>query len=162
MPATRYLRRGVTRFYFVPTIAASTKIPTAAEVAAGTRLDEQLHEVNGFAFANESIDAPNFKDRFTPQAPGEDVAEDSSMGLYQLKGGTDTIRAALPKDTAGYIVIFSEGVAGATPAIADKADTWPVIVASSTKQYTADNELARYMVNFSVTDTPAFDGALIA
>lgn len=158
----RYMSRGITRFYFVPTIAASTLIPTVAEVAAGTRMDEQLNEVNGFSFANQPIDTPNFKDRFTPQITGEDTADNSSLGLYRLKGETDTIRAALAKDTTGFVVIFYQGLVGASVAITDKEDTWPVVISSNAKTYTADNEAAKYMVTFSITQVPAFDLALVA
>jgi hypothetical protein len=158
----RYMDRGVTRFYFVPDIASATLAPTVAEVTAGDRLDEQLNEVNGFTFASNPIDTPNFKDRFTPQISGEDVAEDSSLLLYRLKGEVDTIRAALAKDTEGFIVVFYEGTAGASPAAADKVDVWPVVVSSNAKQYTADNEAAKYNVVFSITSVPGFDLAVLA
>lgn len=158
----RYMSRGVTRFYWVLTIASSTLAPTVAEAGAGVRLDAELNEVNGFSFANSPIDTPNFKNRFTPQIAGEDVADDSSLGLYRLKGETDTIRAALAKDTNGFVCIYYQGVAGAAPAAAEKLDVWPAIVASNSKTYTADNEAAKYMVNFSITDVPAFDLATLA
>lgn len=158
----RYMSRGVTRFYWVLTIASATLAPTVAEAGAGVRLDAELNEVNGFSFANQPIDTPNFKDRFTPQIAGEDVADDSSLGLYRLKGETDTIRLALAKDTEGFVVIFYQGLAAASIAAADKVDVWPAIVASNSKTYTADNEAAKYMVNFSITDIPAFDLSVLA
>lgn len=158
----RYMSRGVTRFYFVPTIAAASLIPTVAEVASGVRLDEQLNEVNGFSFASNPIDTPNFKDRFTPQIAGEDVAEDSSMMLYRLRNETDTTRASLAKDTAGFMCVFYDGVAGAAPAVGDDLDIWPCTVSSNAKTYTADNEAARYNVVYSITAVPAFDKSLAA
>lgn len=158
----RYMSRGITRFYFLLDIVSTTLVPTVAEVGAGTRLDEQLNEVNGFTFANNPIDTPNFKNRFTPQITGEDTAEDSSLGLYRLRLETDTIRLAMAKDTEGFVVIFFEGTAGANPAIADKVDTWPVVISSNAKTYTADNEAAKYMVTFSVTAVPGFDLAIAA
>ena len=158
----RYMSRGVTRFYWVLTIASGTLAPAVAEAGAGVRLDAELNEVNGFSFANQPIDTPNFKDRFTPQIAGEDVADDSSLGLYRLKGETDTIRAALAKDVEGFVVVFYQGLAGSVIAAADKVDVWPSIVASNSKTYTADNEAAKYMVNFSITDIPAFDLSVLA
>lgn len=158
----RYMSRGITRFYFIPDIVSATLAPTVAEVAAGVRLDEQLNEVNGFTFSNSPIDTPNFKDRFTPQITGEDVAEDSSLGLYRLRLEVDTIRAALAKDTEGFVVIFYEGTVGAAPAAADMVDVWPSIISSNAKTYTADNEAARYMTTFSITAVPAFDLAVLA
>lgn len=154
---SRYMSRGITRFYWVPTIANANLVPTVTEINAGTRLDEQLNEVNGFTFANEPIDTPNFKDRYTPQITGEDAAEDSSMTFYRLRTVTDTIRAALAKDAVGNVVIFYEGPVGANPAAGDKVEVWPAVVSSQAKQYTADNEAAKYMVAFSITKVPAID-----
>lgn len=158
----RFLRKGTTRFYWVPTIAAATKIPTAAEVTAGTRLDEQLHGVNGFSYETQFIDAPNFLSSITPKELGEDQLADSTLSFYELKSGTDTIRAVFVKGTTGFIVIFYAGTAGATPAAADKADVWPVTVGSRTRAYSAGNELAAYNVRFAVTSAPAEEIAISA
>lgn len=162
MPAARFMRRGITKFWFVPTITAGTHIPTAAEVNAGVNVTLQVSEVNGFNFANSPITTPNMNDRFTPQITGEDTAADSNLTLYQLRGGTDTVYAALPKDTAGYMVIFYNGIAGATPAAADKCDVWPATISSRSKMYSAGNEAATYQVVFSITDPPAEDASVAA
>lgn len=156
----RFMRKGTTRFYLVPTIAAATKIPTAAEVGAGTRLDAQLNTINGFNFASQFIDAPNMAESLTPKELGEDQLADSSLQFYELKGGADTINAAFVKGTASFVVIFYAGIAGATPAAADKADVWPVTVGSKQRLYSAGNELAQYLVTFAVTSTPATDIAI--
>lgn len=160
--AQRYMQKGITRFYWVPAIAATTLIPTVAEVTAGTRVDAQLHTIDGFSYESQFIDAPNMAERFTPKELGEDQAADSTLGFYLLKGGTDTIRAVFVRGTAGFMVIFYEGIAGATPAAADKADVWPVTVGSKSKIYSSGNELSRYNVRFAVTATPAEEVAIAA
>ena len=158
----RFMRAGTTRFYFVPTIAATTTlIPTVAEVTAGTRIDAQIATVNGFSFANQPIKTPDMASTFESSIPGKDAADDSSLEMYQVKG-TDSIRTALAKGTAGYMVIFFDGIAGSTPAIADKVDTFPCQVASNAKMYTADNEAAKYRVVFTITDPPKTDLAIAA
>lgn len=157
MPVSRYMRKGITRFYWVPSIASASLIPTAAEVNAGTRLDPQLSEVTGFNFENQPFEAPDMSTAFVPQISGEDKVTESSIDFYQLRGGVDTIRAAQAKGNQGNVVIFSEGIAGATPAAADKCDVWPAIVASRSKMYSTGNEAAKYKVKYTLTAQPAED-----
>ncbi len=155
----RFMRKGKTRFYYAPTIASAALVPTTAEITAGTRLDVELNEVNGFTFANSPIQVPDMSTSFVPNIPGEDSVEDSNLTFYE-QDTTNTIMTTLAKGVVGYIVIFYKGIAGAAPAAADKCDVWPIQVASSARQYTADNEAAKYQVVFAPTAVPGFDKAL--
>lgn len=148
----RFMRKGKSRLYWVLTIAA-LPTTTAAEVNAGTRIDAQLAEINGFSFANTPIDTPDMATAFVSKIPGEDTVGDSNMTFYE-DTTTNPISTALAKGTVGYVVIFYAGIAGATPAAADKAEVWPVIVASNAKQYTTGNEAAKYQVVFTNTAGP--------
>lgn len=154
----RFMRKGTTKVYFVPTIA-SLAAPTAIEIGAGTPLHPELAEINGFNFENSPIDTPDMAITLVTKIPGEDTLEDSSMGFYEVKTGTDTIKAALVKGTVGYVVIFPRGIAGASPAAADKCESWPVIIASNSRKYTVGNEAATYMVKYANTGAPV-DGTL--
>jgi hypothetical protein len=160
MAVARFMRKGKAKFYFVPTIVTKAT-PTVAEMTAGTNLSPQVAAVTGFEFANSPIQVPDFANTFTSQIAGEDTAADSNMEFYELTGGTDTVHDALPKGTAGYIVIFYAGTAGASPANADKCEVWPVVVSSNARMYTADNEAAKYRVNYSITDTPVLSASVI-
>ena len=155
----RFMRKGRTKIYFVPTIA-SLAAPTALEVAAGTVLHTELAEINGFGFANSPIDTPDMGKALVTKIMGEDTLEDSSMGFYEVQTGTDTIKVALAKGTAGYIVIFPRGIAGATPAAADKSESWPVTVSSNSRKYSTGNEAATFNVSFANTDAPV-EGTLV-
>ena len=84
----RFMQKGTTKWWFVPTIASATLVPTAAEVNAGTREDTELAEVNGFAFANSPIATPDMANTFTSNIPGEDTAETSSLTFYEHKAPT--------------------------------------------------------------------------
>lgn len=148
----RFMRKGITKVYFVPTIATPTA-PTAAEITAGTSLTGQIAEINGFTFTNSPIDVPDMSSAFVKKIPGEDSVEDSNMSFYEDKT-SNPIRTALAKGTVGYIVIFPAGTAAANPAVADKAEVWGCIIASSSRQYTAGNEAAQYRVVFTLTDPP--------
>ncbi len=154
MPASRFMRKGTTKVFFVPTLASYPASATAAAVNAGTNLTPQVMEMNGFSFSNSPISTPDMDSRFVTQVTGEDTAEASNLVMYEIKGATDTLRAALPKDAVGYIVIFPVGIAGATPAAADKAEIWPVVVSSNVRRYTAGNEAAAYQVNFAISSAP--------
>lgn len=159
---TRFMQKGLTRFYLVPTIAnQTTLLPTVAEVAAGTRIDTQLAEVSGFSFANETIETPDMSSTFDKSIPGGDKADASSLTNYELKT-SDTIKTALAKGTNAYIVIFPYGTAGATPAIADKCDVWPVTIASRVRAYSAGNEASKYTASFAMTAEPKFELTLAA
>lgn len=156
---SRFMRKGKSRFYWVPTIVSALYVPTAAEVTAGSRLDASISDISGFTFGNNPINVPDMSKAFVGQINGEDASEDSSLTFYE-DDTTNTIRTLLAKGTNGFVVIFKSGTAGANPAAADKADVWPVIVASNAPQYTADNEAAKFLVKFSNKDAPASDVAL--
>jgi len=155
----RFMRKGTTKIFFVPTIASKTA-PTAAEVTAGTNLTGQIAEMSGFTFSNSPIQTPDMSTKFVSQIPGEDSTEDSSITFYEDKS-SNPIRTALAKDTNGYIVIFSGGTAGANPAAADKCEVWPVTVSSNARRFSAGNEAAQYEVRFATTAEPA-DNATVA
>lgn len=148
----RFMRKGITKVYFCPTIATPTA-PTTAEITAGTALTGQVAELNGFTFSNAPIDVPDLSSAFVKKIPGEDTVEDSSIVFYEDKT-TNPISTALAKGTVGFVVIFYAGTAGSNPAAADKCEVWGCIIASNSRRYTAGNEAAQYEVVFTLTDPP--------
>lgn len=149
----RFMRKGTTRFYWVPTIVAPLTSPSVAEISAGTRLDPEISDISGFEYTNSPIDTPDMASAFVSKIPGEDTVADSSINFYELDDA-NPIRTVLTKGAAGFVVIFPTGTVGATPATADKCEVWPAIVASSSRQYSAGNEAAKYGVVFTLTDPP--------
>lgn len=156
-----FFRRGITKVYWVPTIAAATKIPTAAEVGAGTDLSPKVNNMEGFTYENQPIEAENLAESFTPTIPGPDTVERSTLTFLEDKT-SNPFRTTLAKGTAGFIVIFFGGLAGASPAAADKADVWPCIVTGRPRVYEMGAAPARYRVGFTPTATPAEDIAVSA
>lgn len=148
----RFMRKGITKVYFIPAIA-STSAPTTAEVTAGTDLTPQLAEINGFSFSNSPIDTPDMASAFVSKIPGEDTVDNSDMTFYE-DDASNPIKTALAKGTTGFVGIYYQGIAGSTPATADKLDVWPCTVASNSRMYTADNEAAKFQVVFTLTDPP--------
>jgi hypothetical protein len=145
----RFMRKGKSKIFWVLTIA-NLSAPTAAEVNAGTRIDTELAEINGFTFANSPIDVPDMSTAFVSKIPGEDTVTDSNMTFYE-QSTTNPISTALAKGATGNVVIFYNGTAGALPAAADKCEVWPAIVASNARMYTVANEAAKYQVVFTNT-----------
>lgn len=148
----RFFRKGITRFYWVP-IIANPAAPTVAEVGAGIRMDGEMASISGFRFSNSPIGTPDFESTFQSQIPGEDSADNSSITIYERKTATP-LRVTLAKDTDGFVVIFPTGIAGSTPAAADKAEVWPVRVGGNNREYSSGADPARIIVDFSVTDKP--------
>lgn len=155
----RFMRKGVTKVYWAVTLA-SPSAPTVANMVAAVVLHTQLSELNGFNFTNTPIDTPDMASAFVSKIPGEDTVGDSSMVFYE-DTLTNPIKTALAKNTVGFVVLFPTGLAGSTPAIADKTDVWPAIVASNSRRYSAGNESALYEVVFTCT-APNVEGAVVA
>lgn len=154
----RFLRRGVSKVFFVPTIA-TTSAPTAAEVNAGTNLTATIADIAGFSYTNQAIAVPDWGDNFDSKISGIDQAADSTLHIYE-KRTTNTGRTTLAKGTAGYLVILFAGTAGATPAAADKCDIWPIISAGTPRDYSG-TEGAKWHVALIPTARPTEDVALV-
>jgi hypothetical protein len=157
---SRFMRKGRTKVWFVPTIVAPVTTASIAEVAAGEALAPELAEINGFTFANSPIQTPDMEHSYTSQIGGEDTAADSSMVFYE-DSVANPIKDALAKDTAGYVLMFPAGLAGSTPTTGDDYEAWPVVVTSNARTYTVGNEAAQYTVSFSVTGPPV-EGSVAA
>lgn len=163
MPNTAFFRPGVTKCFFVPTIAASTLIPTAAEVNAGSNLGGTaavplLADVSGFSFKNAPIEVSTWVDNFKGKVPGWDVLDDSEL-IFNDYTTTNTLRTTLAKNVSGNIVWFPAGTAGATPAAADKCDVFPGISTGPAKLYSS-SENARWRTTWAGTARPVQDVAL--
>jgi len=149
----RFMRKGTTKVYFVPTIAAPGA-PTVIEITAGQNLTPQIAAISGFTFKNSPIDTPDMATTFVSKIPGEDAADDSTITFYEDKTAS-TLETGLAKGLVGYVVFFRKGTAAAAPAVADKCQIWPVIIASNAPMYTVDNTAAQFEVSFACTAPPS-------
>lgn len=157
---SKYFRRGTTKIYFAPDIA-DIDAPTEAEMAAATELSCLLSDLSGFSFKNNPINVPDFCSTFVKNIPGEDTVDASSMTFYE-DNVSNPIRTLLAKGTEGYIVFFPYGVTGGAPSAGDECEVWVVSVASSTREWNAGNEAAKYMVEFTAIDVPDQDAEVVA
>lgn len=143
----RYTRKGKSKLAFVPTIAVLTA-PTLAEITAGTPLTPQMAEMSGFQFKNSIIKTPDLNTTFVSQIPGEDEADDSSITFYDDDTAT-TIRTALAKGAAGFLVLMPYGQTAAK-----RCEVWPATSTGFNDEWTVANEAARAMSQFSITAPP--------
>ncbi|MFB7312984.1 hypothetical protein [Streptomyces sp. NPDC056192] len=153
----RFNRKGVTRILFVETIASPTYMPTLVEITGATDYTKQITAIDGFSIENQEIETPDMDSTFVSKIPGDDSAADSSLTFWE-DDVTDTIETDLAKGTEGFILIARKGKAASAKGL----DVYPVRVASNSATVTADNEGAKLMVKFSITDRPLLNATVPA
>lgn len=155
--SNRFMRRGVTKFFFLDTITAKTFIPIRAELTSGTDLSPTISDVEGFALENTPIDTPDMASEFTSNIAGEDKADNSSLTFYEDKVDS-TLETLLSKGVEGFVVILRKGdVVGSK-----SMDIFPVRVGARSATYTTATEPAKFKVSFNITAKPVQDAAVPA
>jgi len=153
----RFIRRGVSKFYFVPVVADLAVGPTRIELEAGEDLTKALADLSGWMLENASAATPDMGSTFESSIPGLDSAADSSMTFYEPEEtpevGDVDVDILLPKGVVGNITILRRGDKPGSPSM----DTFPIRVGSKGPEYSAGNDPARTLVNFAVTDEPSLD-----
>lgn len=146
--ATRYWRVGVSKFHFLPTVAATTLIPTRAEITAGTDITPEVADVSGFGVKGSTIKTPDASTSFTPVIAGRVEPEESMITLYANKGGTE-VRTLFPRGQAGYIYIMDGG-----DVPTKNSRMFPVVVSSISEPIDLGDTAAVIVVTFAITRTP--------
>lgn len=154
---SRYMRRGISKARFAPTIA-NKSAPTTAEINAGIDLTGQMADISGFMFANSPIPTPDLATSFTTQIGGEDTADSSSFTFYE-DDTSNPIRTSQAKGVHGYILLFPK-LAGASPATGDKCEVWPVVITGNNRQWSLGNDPARYVVSYAIEGVPVQDATV--
>ncbi|MFB6643164.1 hypothetical protein ACFCYF_38740 [Streptomyces chartreusis] len=154
MPQQRFIRRGVTRIFWLKQVRAENKTPTRVELSApnATELTEAISDVEGWSLSNEAIETPDMATTFTSSIPGEDKAESSSFTFYEDKV-SNAIEQLLPKGAVGWVAILRKGDVPGDASM----DVFPVQVASRAPQYSTGNEAAKFQVTYTITAPPALD-----
>ncbi|MCZ4098301.1 phage tail tube protein [Streptomyces sp. H39-C1] len=155
----RFMRRGITKFFFLKTIAAPTNIPIRPELALAnaTELSGAISEIEGWALENSPIDTPDMGSTFATTIPGEDKADNSSFTFYEDQV-SDTIEQLLSKGTIGFVVILRKGDVPASRSM----DIFPVRVGSRSASYSASSEPAKFKCSFGITAVPTLDAPVPA
>ncbi|MFE7129333.1 hypothetical protein ACFVIM_00540 [Streptomyces sp. NPDC057638] len=153
----RFMRRGVTKFFFLPKVTATPPVPSRTELTTATELSEAISDIEGWALENAAIDTPDMGSKFTTSIDGEDKADSSSFTFYEDQVD-DSLERLLSKGVEGFVVILRKGdIPGGK-----SMDTFPVRVGSRSASYTAAAEPAKFKVSFVITDQPVLDSPVPA
>jgi hypothetical protein len=145
--AQRFFRRGVSKVFFVPTVA-DLDSPSRPEITAGVNLSSQISDISGFSIENSPITTPDLESTFDSQIDGPDAAADSRLTFYDLSDDDD-IRVALAKGENGYIVLMPYG-----DVATKRAEVWPVRSTGYNDQWDLGAVAATAIVGFAITDEP--------
>lgn len=144
-----FYQAGVTKIYICPAIAAIAT-PSRAELNAGLDVSRQVAEIEGWKVVSETMPRPDMSTRFTGKVGAAISADDSSLTFYASRPGVD-YRPTLVRGYVGFVVFLDGGdVTGY------RMDVFPVEITSTPKQR-GQGELARTMVQFSISSEPAED-----
>lgn len=155
---------GEGRVDFVPTIA-DPSAPTVAELAAGTPLTGQLtgDGIPNIPLEGSTIDISDGASKFNKTAPGTFGGQQIEMMLYRdSETGSETAYTALPRDTAGFIVIRRYGGSTTAFAAADVVEVAQGTVITRENQKPARNEPEKYRVQFTIEAEPQQDAVVVA
>lgn len=120
--STRYFDVATTKIYYLPAIAATTLVPTRAEMNAGTNLTPEVIDLVGWVVDVEYFDTQNLNTTFRTKAPGNKFCADSSLLLYTSRTGLD-VRTVLIPGAIGAIMFLDGGDVGG-----NRAEVYPVTV----------------------------------
>lgn len=150
--SARFIRRGVSRFLFSPTIANINAV-ARSEITSAEDLTDLIADVAGWALSNNSVATPDMGSTFDASIPGTDSVGDSSFTFYEDLD-EETIEDLLPKGTEGFVLILRKGDKPGTNSL----DCFPVRVAVKSNEFSAGNDPARFTVTFNITSKPGIDG----
>ncbi|MGW4047820.1 phage tail tube protein [Streptomyces sp. NPDC004721] len=155
----RFMRRGVTKFFFLKTIAAADNVPTRSELAAAnaTDLSGAIADIAGWSLANSPVDTPDLGSTLTTSIPGEDKADASTLTFYEDKA-SETIESLLSKGVEGFVVILRKGDVPQSKSM----DVFPVRVAGRAPAYSTGSDPAKFTVTYAISDQPTLDAAIPA
>lgn len=159
--SVRYTDQATTKVYWVPSIAASTLVPTRAEMNAGTNVSGELNlftsatggggggSSGGWTVTPERIDTQNITQAFKTEIAGSLSVTDPSLTFFASKTGSD-VRSLLPVGTNGF-VMFCDG--GDTAG--NLGQVFPVSVAAvSVVRVDGGRDATKITINFVITATP--------
>lgn len=141
----RFFRPGTTRIVIMPTVVASTLIPTRSEINAGKDVSLNVADVGGFTVTGAKIDTADWGSRVVTNVAGRISLDDSSLTFWADSAGADA-RADFALDQVVYVAFMD---AGDVPT--KKMDVYKtqVLSVSSTK---SGDAAAQVVVNLALKD----------
>ena len=148
---------GKTKVSFVPTIASTALVPTAAELTAGTSLENVLVAagLEGLDPSTAEIDNTSLASTFDTRLPGR-VSFSGTGLILKKQSGTDTVHTTLSTSgTTGYLVIRDDVAVTTAFAAAQKVSVYPITTGQWAYMGRGEaNSVLRYRVPTTVTAQP--------
>ncbi len=147
-PAKRFIRPGITKCYWVVTIA-NIQAPTRSELNAGLDVSKDIADITGWMVSGAKVDTPDLNSEFVGNIAGLTSADDSSITYYQGEDGVD-VRSAMPRGTLANVVWLDGGdIPGRL------MDVFPVQVLAVGKERQIGATPARLPIQYAITSEPA-------
>lgn len=161
---SKHARRGKAKIYFVPTLTSLSN-PSIAEVEAGTYLGKGLRTMSGFETNTSRISEAVMDSQISPQITGEQTFGDAQMVLLEDDGTTTdpdsaelaAAYTALADGAQGYVVAAPYGLVATK-----KCEVWSVLIGANNRNWSTDNEMAKYSVAFAPLAAPNKNATLAA
>lgn len=152
---SRFIRRGITKIYFLPAIANLETGPTREEITAGKDITCWPSEISGFTISAESVEVPDLCSTKTKKIPAGETIDDISLTMYE-DAEKEEIEETFTRGAKGFIYIMNKG----DKPTSKSGDIWPVEVASISHNYSVGSDPATLTVNFTVPESPVFGTAI--
>jgi hypothetical protein len=149
---TRFIQAGVSKVYWVPSIASTTLAATRAELNTGSDLTAEIMSVTGFSTQASIVEVPDMGNRFVASVPGHIKTPQNSIEFYASKTGSDA-SSFFTVDQSGYLAFLDGGDTGASTTSL-VMDVFPVRVASVSKVRDAGDNPLKVHVDFSIPSQP--------
>ena len=159
MANQKFFRRGKTQMRFLPTVAATTLIPTAAECGRD-RPGAAVGGGEGILVHEQGHPDPEPRVAVHGGDPRRRHRAAVDADVLPARHAEHAANHAREKAPSGSIVVahFKIGALAA----ADVVDTWPVISAGTPDQFDLTNNAAKWDALVDHTAAPQLDGAMIA
>ncbi len=157
---TRYVFEGVGEVWLVPTISVPGA-PTAAQLNAGTEITGEMIGDLVLPFEGTPADAADMSSKFNKQVRGDEGGTPGTFTIHKHQLlAADTVFTALAKGTSAYLCISQRALAGATWAVSDEVDIWPIEITSRVVLY-GRGANQRAAITVAITDAPT-EGYVVA
>lgn len=150
-PQRRFIRRGVAKFFWIPTVANPDAGPTREEIGTGFDFTPWISAINGWTSTPNNVATPDMSTLFDGNIKGNVTLADSSFDFYDDLDQAE-VEDTFPVGQTGYIYIMPKGDRPEAP-----ASLWTAEVSNHTRNYTVDMTPANINVAFSVSEEPRQD-----
>lgn len=154
--SARFIRRGISKILWSPTIVNKNSV-SRAELTAAEDISKEVADMAGWLLENNSVATPDMGSSFEGSIPGTDQVGDSSITLYEDME-EEEIEALFPKLASGYLLLLRKGDKPGSNSL----DCFPSRVASKGNEFSTGNDPARFVVKFNITEDPGIDGPVPA